>query len=237
MTATETAVPTTLEGIRARLREIAPYPAPDDPAAAMKLARYMTVQGLRRNSRCLDTAVGPDVTLSMDAVSALQFQYAVVHLLAALGRGEAGPDSANVLSAEILGAWDDGAGIGEWLWEHAQALGIDPGEVNRLAEAEAALEVPLPARTDALRVLGGIVSEMSAGLYAAWIDLQRGDREAALKFIESMPAELRQRDGDAAWNGAETGAAWIDRTQAEPEREPGALYATSPDGEPYRVRM
>lgn len=137
MTTTE---PTTLEGVRARLREIAPYPAPDDPDAALKLARYMTVQGLRRNSRCLDTALSPDVALSMDALSAVQFQYAVVHLLAAMGRGESGPDSANVLSAEILSAWDDGAGIGEWLWEHAQALGIDPGEVVRLAEAEAALE-------------------------------------------------------------------------------------------------
>jgi hypothetical protein len=126
--------PTTLKGIRNRLAEIAPYPPPDDPDAALKLARYMTVQGLRRNSRCLNTALNPDVVLSMDALSALQFQYAVAHLLLARGR------PAATLAAEILTAWDDGAGIGEWLWEHAQILGIDGGEVVRLAEAEAALE-------------------------------------------------------------------------------------------------
>lgn len=136
---TDTA-PTTLKGVRSRLAEIAPYPTADDPDAALKLARYMTVQGLRRNSRCLDTALSPDAVLSMDALSALQFQYGIVHLIEAFRRGVHGTGVPDVLAAELLNAWDDGAGIGEWLWEHAQGLGIDGGEVVRLAEAEAALE-------------------------------------------------------------------------------------------------
>ena len=126
----------TLEGIRARLREIAPDPSADSPDVAEALARNMTVSALRRNSRLLNS----NQALTPEAVSVLCYQFAAVHLLQA-ARAAAHPAGAdNATAAEILNAWEDGGGIGEWLWEHALGLGIDPDEVNRLAEAEARLE-------------------------------------------------------------------------------------------------
>lgn len=129
----------TLKGIRARLREIAPDPGAESADVAEALARNMTVSALRRNSRCLNSALSPDQALSIEALSALCYQFAAVHLLQAF-RAEEGPERANLIAAEILSAWDDGGGIGEWLWEHAQKLGVDADEVNRLADAEARLE-------------------------------------------------------------------------------------------------
>lgn len=136
MSGTGAAGPVMLEGIRARLREIAPDPRADSPDSADALARNMTVSALRRNSRLLNS----NQALTPEAVSVLCYQFAAVHLLQLLREITGSPERCNLIADEILSAWDDGGGIGEWLWEHALGLGIDPGEVNRLADAEAQLE-------------------------------------------------------------------------------------------------
>lgn len=133
-----TATPDTLEGVRDRLREIAPFPKADSADLARDLSRYLAVTAIRRDARCAELVLAGDVEVARDLHAALAGEFAALHLLEAMRRGDAHSPSA--AAAQVLDAWQDGGGIGEWLWEHGQALGVDPDEVSKLAEAEARLE-------------------------------------------------------------------------------------------------
>jgi hypothetical protein len=275
MTGTTTA-PDTLKDVYARYREIAPEPDPESTDPSKAAAVRLLVHAQRGFTRMLNP----------DMVSEVCAQFAFVHLLLWLRENQ--PEAAARLAREITDAWNDGGGIGEWLWEHAQSLGIDTSEVAALATAEARLRAAQTAteastpvylatiahlagalrdirdanpvapaggyardraslalgtippgvtmgaahsvdraamRADAVQTLGGIVTELSRGLYAAWIDLQRGDHGRVLRWVADMPAELRHREGDDAWNGTETGERWLHRTQPDPESAARVLAA------------
>ena len=128
---TTTEVPKTRREIRDRLSEIAPYPKQDTPDHARALAKYLAVDAQRLWKYNLDI-------ISMDAqfgdayrasVQAMLGEFAALHLLMRLR--ETSPGLAEEMSHQIRDAWDDGGGIGEWLWEHATALGIDVPDVSR----------------------------------------------------------------------------------------------------------
>jgi hypothetical protein len=215
MTTTE---PTTLAEVHRRYREIAPEPTPSNPEVARELTRRLLVSAIRRDNRLTAGILGGKA-LSAEDHAGLIAEFAAAHLLQEMQNNT--PAIADEAAAVIAGAAQDGS-VGEWVRQHAQSLGIDAGEVDRLATAEARLraaqtgdaEKALAQNADMARTLGRIVSEMSAGLYAAWINLQRGDSGAALKWIEEMPADARDRDPETTWNGTETGAEWLARTQA-----------------------
>lgn len=137
MTTEADPAPLTRGQISARLSEIAPQP--DD---ARSLAKCIAVAALRRWHRHLTPHQFADDensrALERESVNGMCYEFAALHLLMAMLAGEPG-ESPDFTVAQITDAWDDGGGIGEWLWEHAQALGIDAGEVNRLEDAWQAL--------------------------------------------------------------------------------------------------
>lgn len=56
-----------------------------------------------------------------------------------------------------------------------------------------------------------ITTAWTRGMYAAWIDCQRGDVKAAMRCLSEG---LDGYDG-TEWNGTETGMQWWERTKAE----------------------
>lgn len=71
-------------------------------------------------------------------MNALCAQFGMLRLLAEM-TGDRLAD-ADRLAADILGHWEDGRSMGEWLWAHARSLGIDADEIGALANAEAGIE-------------------------------------------------------------------------------------------------
>jgi hypothetical protein len=124
--------PATRREIRARLSEIAPYPEHDTPDQASAVAKYLAVAAQRHWKWNLDIA-DMDGAEYWQSTQTMLAEFAALHLLMHLRKTS--PDVAELAAAQIRDAWDDGGGIGEWLWEHAKALGIDTDEVGRLEEA------------------------------------------------------------------------------------------------------
>ena len=136
-----TEAPMTWPQIRDALEAIAPTVTEDGPVDARALARTMAVSAQRRWNRNLSRYfAGQDEAtrrLFTESVSAMCAEFAMIHLLMALM--DENPVRADELATQIRDAWDDGGSIGEWLWEHEQALGIDADAVNRLEDAWQAL--------------------------------------------------------------------------------------------------
>jgi hypothetical protein len=85
-----------------------------------------------------------------------------------------------------------------------QAIAAEAAAVQQ-AEGE------LAKARDMIRVLGGLCNMYVRGLYAAWIDAQRGDLKAV---IENLAEGLDGFEGPE-WNGTETGTEWHDRTAGD----------------------
>lgn len=142
---TETTEPMTWPQIRKRLDEIAPDPADtghaDEHDIARIVARAIAVTAQRRWVRNLSDYFGGGDRVAQrewqESIATLCAEFAALHLL--MGLIEANPERARVLAARIRDAWDDGGMIGELLWEHLEALGIDGNEIARLEEAWQAL--------------------------------------------------------------------------------------------------
>jgi alkanesulfonate monooxygenase SsuD/methylene tetrahydromethanopterin reductase-like flavin-dependent oxidoreductase (luciferase family) len=113
--------------IRAQLDAIAPLPEQGRPVTAIALARHLAVRAQERFTMMLHPLVPVDPT----QVAAM---YAAAHALLALaGSRHAGPEldlgipaavprafrdcHPDLAAAQIRDAWEDGGGIGEWLWD------------------------------------------------------------------------------------------------------------------------
>ena len=127
--------PMTREQIHARRNEIAPYPERGTRVTGESLARYLAVLAQLGWSRNVTPFIRDDQEIPYQQVAA---NFAAAHALLALH--EVDPEKAALTAAQIADAWNDGAGIGEWLFEHLTRLGADPREVARLDEARLALE-------------------------------------------------------------------------------------------------
>lgn len=218
---TETA-PVTPDEIRAGYQQIVPDLDPGSPYVARQLVRALLVSAMRRDRRCAAAVLSADEELSADEHAALVGEFAAVHLLHAMitGTGE----SVTELAAQISGAALDGGGISEILWEDARALGVNPDEVSRLAEAEAAVTAAARERDraaqaadldkaqGACRLLARVVSEQLRGLYAAWIDTTRGDMNAVRETVLRSQEDLGAYPDGQDWNRTETGDEWYSRT-------------------------
>ncbi len=145
---TETTTPAErAKQIRERLNEIAPYPDDASKVTAAGLARYLAMRAQVIHTQQLGT-VAPWSRAQIDLLTVL---FAAAHALYALkSRVPVPPDQA---AGEIWSAWEDGAGVGGWLWQH---LGDEAcQETGTLAEELAALEqrpaVGLLAHAGAIR--------------------------------------------------------------------------------------
>jgi hypothetical protein len=134
MSTTETTTPASrAKQVSDRLLEIGPYPETGEAATAKALARYLAVRAAVINHQQLS----PDAPFSRSQVDLLTVLFAAAHALrtfAAVSEAEA--DRA---AREIWNAWEDGGGIGEWLWDHLGSeacAGIGPlaDELARLAK-------------------------------------------------------------------------------------------------------
>jgi hypothetical protein len=127
--------------IRDRLNEIAPWPEWGTEITAESVARYLAVcaqLGWIRN-------VTPFIRDGQEIpVAQFAAQFAAAHALLALA--EVDPERARLTAAQIADAWNDGGGIGEWLWEHLTALGVDVDEIGRLDTARLELDKPESAK-------------------------------------------------------------------------------------------
>jgi len=144
---TETTAPAErAKQIRDRLAEIAPYPDTDEATTARSLARWLAM----RSAVISHQQLSPDVPMSRGQIDLLTILFAAAHALYALDASD--PVLGRQAALEIRSAWDDGAGIGEWLWEHLG--GAACAEIGPLADELGAMAKPadgLLAHADALR--------------------------------------------------------------------------------------
>lgn len=97
--------------IRRRLEEIAPLRT-SGAVTAVGLARQQAVEAQIAWSRM----TGMDHPITMQDIAILHGCFGTAHALLALA--EAAPAKADEVADQILGAWEDGGGVGEWIWEH-----------------------------------------------------------------------------------------------------------------------
>ena len=118
----------TLADARSRYRDLAPVPDPSaaDPGAA--LGRYLTVTGLRRMALARD---------SYDDAEGARVAMCAARLWQRLANAD--PHYCEATARQIVTAWADGDGTGEWLHTLAETFGVDPAEVNGIAQLEALL--------------------------------------------------------------------------------------------------
>lgn len=162
--------------IRDRLLEIGPYPADGETATAQALARYLAVRAAVINHQLLS----PDSPFSRRQVDLLTVLFGATHALRIFA--EVSGTEADRAAREILSAWEDGGGIGEWLWEH---LGSEAcAEIGPLADEMAVLAKPtegLLAHADAIRdALSDSVAKARSAEY----------RERFAKALGAMEDEL-----------------------------------------------
>jgi hypothetical protein len=111
VTTTEQAPADRAKQVHARLDELAPYPESAEATTAQNLARWLAVRAAVINHQQLS----PGTPMSRSQVELLTILFAASHALYAL---DASPGNHDLTAREIRYAWDDGAGIGEWLWDH-----------------------------------------------------------------------------------------------------------------------
>lgn len=224
---TETSAAMTAEQIRARLREIAPYPAENEqaPVTARVLARAWTVNAQARWTRNLSQYFDGRDEAFHDSANLLCAEFAFIYTLMALA--EENPQRADVAAETIRGALTDGGLVGELLYEHGEALGIDVPEVCRLEEAWQALPEVKAARANAdlagirraAQTLARITESYRHVMETARIEMkQSGPHEAMQWILNSLPDVWD--DPASEWDGFESAQEWFDRT--EPSYRPPA---------------
>ena len=144
---TETTTPAErAKQIRARLAEIAPYPDTDEATTGRSLARWLAMRSAVINHQQLS----PDVPMSRSKIDLLTILFAAAHALYALDASD--PALGTQAALEIRNAWDDGGGVGEWLWEHLGSAAC--AEIGPLADELGAMGKPsdgLLGHADAIR--------------------------------------------------------------------------------------
>lgn len=76
----------------------------------------------------------------------------------------------------------------------------------------ATLREELAKANRACQTLGKVVAGQSRSLYAAWIEVRRGDLDAAAQWVLNSVPDVWDGPPEEEWNGTETGGEWFDRT-------------------------
>lgn len=63
------------------------------------------------------------------------------------------------------------------------------------------------------QVLGMVVTRQARDLYAAWVDIARGDMAAVRERVLNAQPDCDDNEPGDQWNGTETGGQWFDRTR------------------------
>ncbi len=108
----------------------APYPQFSDDVTADSLARHLAVSA-QHNQKALDADV-----LDKNAMKAFVYQWGLVFLLREI-QERAGVAVADRLARNLWINWEDGSGLGEWLWEWLTEWGIDPKSISADAAGQA----------------------------------------------------------------------------------------------------
>lgn len=172
------------------LAEVAAYPATEDEATAARIARTMAVSAQtrwHRNWALMEQLDLGEVSRSEwhATAAAMAAEFGVSMLLRTLV--ELDPAAADRAAGQLWADWEDGATLGEGLWEWLNADGIDPEQVNRLADAPRPSE-PQPEPAD------------PRGAYArrqlrlAYDALEKGAPSGARAYIAGALLQLRGVD-------------------------------------------
>jgi hypothetical protein len=113
------------------LDDIAPYPNTEQEATAEAMIRYLLVQAQATWHRAL--AVDPDAEDAKLGDAA--HLYSVASLLGVFRH--LNPRAGNEVSRELWATWEDPPSIGISIWDDLKQLGIDPDQVNRIADEQA----------------------------------------------------------------------------------------------------
>ena len=105
-------------------KHLAPYPKRAEEVTADNLAQALAVAA-QRSHRALDA---PE--LDKNAMKAFVYQWGLVFLLREV-QERAGSTVADGLARALWENWEDGSGLGEWLWEWLTEWGVDPVAVSR----------------------------------------------------------------------------------------------------------
>jgi len=181
---TETTTPADrVKQIRERLHEIAPYPDTDEATTGRSLARWLAIRSAVINHQQLGSAV----PMSRGQIDLLTILFAAAHALYALDASD--PVLGTAVALEIRNAWDDGGGVGEWLWEHLGSAAC--AELGPLADELAELKKP----ADGLLAHAETISQaLNWTLVDARTEAARKRTAAAIAALEN---ELEQkREGE-----------------------------------------
>jgi hypothetical protein len=74
--------------------------------------------------------------------------------------------------------------------------------------------------------LGDVVSRLGRLMYAAWIDAERGDHEAARETVTQAIEDVHELH---TWDGTETGAEWLERTAGAGDGAEAAAIPAPPE--------
>lgn len=75
------------------------------------------------------------------------------------------------------------------------------------------LEAELAKVQGAARTLGMVVTHQARDLYAAWIDVSRGDLQAVRERVLNSVPDCDDNGPGGQWNGTEAGDEWFERTR------------------------
>jgi sulfite reductase beta subunit-like hemoprotein len=104
---------------------LAPYPTSAEEVTAEKLARHLAVAAQHSFRTTMD-ATEPDRA----AMTVFVHEWGIVFLLREL-QERAGTHVADAVARQLWESWEDGGGLGEFLWEWLTEYGIDPEAVTR----------------------------------------------------------------------------------------------------------
>jgi|ERR1051325_1327179 hypothetical protein len=106
-------------------KNLAPYPTSAEDVTADKLAAHLAVCAQRRFRQNMDAA-----ELDRTALNLFTKEWAVVFLLREI-QERAGVRIADDLARALWESWEDGSGLGEFLWEWLTEYGINPESVAK----------------------------------------------------------------------------------------------------------
>lgn len=104
-------------------KHLAPYPKRAEDVTADGLAQSLAVAA-QRSHRAQEAA-----ELDTNAKKAFVYQWGIVFLLREV-QERAGSTVADRLARALWENWEDGSGLGEWLWEWLTEWGINPEAVS-----------------------------------------------------------------------------------------------------------
>lgn len=106
-------------------KRLAPYPTRAEDVTAEALAKHIAVAAQHRYRITLDAA-----ELDRTEMTLFVQEWGVVYLLREI-QERSGVEVADAVARDLWEAWEDGSGLGEFLWEWLTEYGIDPEAVGK----------------------------------------------------------------------------------------------------------